>query len=216
MPMLARTLALASTAMLLSGPALSATLQSGPFTDSVSGAPGLFDPLSVPQFDANLGTLERVDWEVSGGFDSEVLLFNAGVEPLTVTPSVSVGYLFSNAVPDTLSLTNRTLTATGDQITVPARQEEIVPLSADFSQAGDETTDLAGWIGDGTVGFDVNIVPQEGQTGLPETEADLAFTVTYSYRADVDVIPLPAAGWMLLAALAGLGGTGWLRRRRIG
>ena len=217
-PMLDRPLALAASAMLLSGPAFGATLQSGPFTDVAGGAVGFSDAVSVAQFDPGLGTLEQVDWEVRSSFFSTVGMINEGFEPLPFFPWVTVIYQYTGGSPDALSPTTRSLSEEGDPFLVPAGDTASVTLSGNVTETGDATTDLSGWIGDGTVGFDANIFAAELQTDeyFSITTAFVHLSVTYSYRADVDVIPLPAAGWMLLAALVGLGGAGWLRRRLTG
>lgn len=51
--------------------------------------------------------------------------------------------------------------------------------------------------------------------GSQETFAGYFVGVRYTFvdRPPTDVIPLPAAGWMLLTGLLGLGGMGWYRRR---
>lgn len=155
--MLDRPLALAASAMLLSGPAFGATLQSGPFTDRAFGIENFSDALSVAQFDPSLGTLERVDWEVRSSFANTQGVDNESFEPVAFFPTVTVIFLYSDGSPDALSPTFQNLIQEADPFLVPAQETVSVDLSDDVTETGDATTDLAGWIGGGTVGFDANI-----------------------------------------------------------
>lgn len=49
--------------------------------------------------------------------------------------------------------------------------------------------------------------------GLDGALASLDGTVRYDFTTATTVIPLPAAGWLLLSGIFGLGGLGWYRRR---
>ena len=180
--MLDRTLPLAASAMLFSGPAFGATLQSANFIDIAIGSANYSDGLSVAQFDPSLGTLERVDWEVRSGFITTQGMFNDRFEPFPFFPSVTVVYLYSGGSPDALSPTIRNLSDQADPFLVPARQTVSVNLSASVTETGDATTELAGWIGGGTVGFDANITAVELQNDpyFSVTVATVDFTVTYS------------------------------------
>lgn len=212
-----RAAALASTAMLLALPAHAASVS---FGDSAAGPTENSGTLSVPQFDSSLGTLLSVDWLIEGGFDSDVTLFNSGRLAQTVNATLDMEVLLGNVTPGTFTVSDQLATASTGEVSVPGLGFADVDLDDDFSTGATETTDLAGWIGDDSVSFDFSTLTEldvaggeDIVTGQDSTTANLSFTVTYNFADDSTVIPLPAAGWMLLTAIAGLGGAGWYRRR---
>lgn len=214
-----RTLALASTAMLLAAPAFAASFTPPSFV--ALGPTEIAGTAAVDQFDGSLGTLLSVDWEVTGGFESDVALTNTGTAAQNVDATASINFLFSNFVPGTFSVANQAASDSTGVVSVPAGETLNFDLEGMFSASGTVSTNLAGWIGAGTVGFDYETLTGLGLSGGggnitagQSTGAGLEFSVTYNYREpSTGEIPLPAAGWMLLTALAGLGGAGWYRRR---
>lgn len=176
----------------------------------------------TPKFDDDGGNriLTEVRYQFNGGFLTDVEATNNGASPITAEFETRLTYLFSNVDP-LLSLTDFMV-------------EDIEPRTIDpgetkmFTYTETETiqefpVNFGDWIGAGdTFEFTINTDTRLGSFGTggnltieQTSKAGYFFGVRYIWeeRPPVGEIPLPAAGWMLLTGLLGLGGLGWARRR---
>ena len=92
-----------------------------------------------------------------------------------------------------------------------------------FSPSGSftSTANLAAWLSSPAPALEGDLASllfwgqPDGITAVNLTEATMSLDVVANFRElpPTTVIPLPAAGWLLLSGIFGLGGLGWMRRR---
>ncbi len=211
------TSALLPLLMLVSDPAVATTL-------SLTAAPYTGTPVPIGEqrhgiitpFDASLGTLTSVEWQVKTQVQTQLTAEN--VFDQSVSRNIGALYfvdLSGPFVPSSLVSTNVMNTSLQDY--APG-QVRVFDLSVDRELSGNVTTNLERWTKahpDPFTTFRYRMretlsVTGGAPAGVLEIESDanlgLTFNVTYNYEPmPVAVIPLPATGWMLLAALFGLG-----------
>lgn len=190
---------------------------SGPFSDSVTAPTDLVDVvLSLPQFDPSLGTLASIDWEFEGSIVGTIQLTNNNQTSSLVSASTQSTFFFSG--PGGQPLANFSVSGSTGPQNLAAGESSVFPVSGSDSLSG-TLGPLAAFIGLGTLDVTVStltgILISGGGGNIASvqvTDATALFRLTYNYEEDVDVIPLPAAGWLLLTALGGLAVAG--RRRK--
>ncbi|MBK5928076.1 hypothetical protein CCR87_12185 [Rhodobaculum claviforme] len=107
-------------------------------------------------------------------------------------------------------------------VVAPGQTVDLNGRSFNFSQGGSFTdpSDLLAFINSPTPrleGFLETFLSARlpaGDDVSNNSTTQMSLSLEYVFRQDpVNVIPLPAAGWMLLSGIAGLGGLGYFRRR---
>lgn len=203
--------------MLVSGPAVATTLS---FTaEPYIGAPvpiaeqrnGIITP-----FDASLGTLTSVEWQVNTQIQTQLTAEN--VFDQSVSRNIGALYfvdLTGPFVPSGFISTNVVNTSIQDYT---PREIKVFDLSVDRVFSGNVISNLGRWTTAHPEPFttfryglrEILTVTGGVPAGVLDVESDatlqLAFNVTYHYEPiPVTVIPLPATGWLLLTTLFGLG-----------
>lgn len=233
-----KTLGIGAAALLLASTAAhAATVTVQPINGSVGLATASGATISGPttlfaEWDISAPTpgpgqeLAAVNWnlEASGVFrftlvngtnenqDIDIDIFRARFSPETCCPPI-----FDSAV----SAQSETETIF-DTFAVAANGTlDLDEVSFAFSQGGSFTdpAELSQWLTspdrllEGSLSAGVSGFFISGTNFVDNSTAEMSLSVEYVYRDAPSVIPLPAAGWMLLSGMAGLGGLGWMRRR---
>ncbi|MGY6632932.1 MAG: choice-of-anchor E domain-containing protein [Alkalilacustris sp.] len=188
-----------------------------------------FGRAEVAQFDSSLGTLVGLTWTITREVQGDVEFFTSGSQNQQVTGNFSLDFDLFNLVPgdwDATGATSENIVVNFGGTVVPGGLANALVVLIDETRVatgsipGGMTGSLTDWVGNGTVGFDYSTLSGVfftgggGQVGFSQfTQAGVTFEVTYEYEAVPGVIPLPAAGWLLLSGIAGLGGLGYFRRR---
>lgn len=211
MSALVKNTSLAAIALAASvGMAHAATVQ----TQTINSLNGSF---SFDQFSGNPADLLSVSWTLTGTGTSSGSVKNNNPDPETGTVNTTLSASFDNPSPFGLTSPSVQIGSSGTVTVDPGQTVQIPAFDIVISQSDFLTSGLAPWIGSGTVGFDVET--ERGSTffssGEGEQDVDLSFQTTGFWTGTVtyQVIPLPAAGWLLLSGVFGLGGLGWWRRR---
>lgn len=226
--------AIGAAALLLTSTAASAAtqFQTVSFTTGFQDTEVLstdFGRADVAQFDSSLGTLVGLTWTITRQVQGQIEFFTQGGQNQEVTGTFDVNFDLFNLVPgdwDATGVTSEFIEVNFGGTVIPGGITEALVVLIDETRVasgsipGGMTGDINDWIGNGLVGFDyatvsdVNFTGGGGQTGfLQSTQASVTFEITYEYEPVPGVIPLPAAGWLLLSGIAGLGGLGYFRRR---
>lgn len=203
---------------LVSGPAVATTM-------SVTVEPyiGTLGPLdehrhgTITPFDASLGTLTRVDWQVTT--QTRTLLTAENISDQTVTRNVAAILAVNLRAPffagSVFGINDVVNTSLQDYEPGQVRQFD---LTAGRELSRSIVTDLSRWTTTDPepfttfayAGAEIINVTGGVPAGVLDVESDtslqLSFSVTYHYEpTPVAVIPLPATGGLLLTALFGLG-----------
>lgn len=224
--------AIAAAAVLTANAAAAATITDsdsfGPAITEIA-TPGSVNPLGTPVnadaleldlFDGSLGTLTGVMVTLTGAFESTGTVINSSSGPVTAQAEETVTFFANSSVFGDVDF--GASDDTGFQSFAPGVAGTVVDLAGSEMVMLNPTNfaDFTGAAGD-TFLIDFNTIVATGFTGgggnldfLVDTTAEISAEVKYTFDAaptPVAPIPLPAAGWMLLA---GLGGIGLLGRRR--
>ena len=232
-----RLLGIGAAALLLASTAASAATYTNSFDTGLTTADAS-GVASVQKFDTSLGTLTGVSWQVVLDIEGTLELTNIGETERTGEANTQTTFSISAWDPGPLLWdfqleggTQQLSNGTGNITLSPGEATGVLDISDTrmFSGAVPGSTlgnDLSLWEGPGNVSFafSTNTLLTLGFGGgnfdaQQLTDVRVRLDVTYTFEPNdipPGVIPLPAAGWMLLSGIAGLGGIGWMRRRTNG
>jgi hypothetical protein len=170
--------------------------------------------LSVPRFDATLGTLVGVSWSMTGATASILGITNNSAGPVSGSASTEVEFNLSAAELSLAASPDFSVVASTGAVVLSAGESALFPLTSSFTLTGTEAASGA-FVGPGTIDLSYFTITAFGGRGFGSditisqaTDAGLKFDITYEFA----IVPLPAALPMMLAALAGLGGLATRRR----
>jgi hypothetical protein len=166
--------------------------------------------LSVPGFDTALGTLDSVDWEITGSIASILGITNDSAGTLTVTAHTNVDFDLDSALLSLGASPDFGVFASTGQVTLGVGESALFPLTSNETLTGSEAP-AAGFLLPGTVDVAYQSTTSFGASGGGDltvsqaTDAGISLTVTYNST------PIPEPASAALLALTGLLVT---RRRR--
>lgn len=197
------------------------------YTDSVGLSATNFSglTLSVPQFDGSLGVLQSIDFTLNGLVEGVAEVESRDALPAVINLDLGAEITASttaiNILAVVLPVASETFNATAFDGSIDFGGTSGVTYGALSASDSDTRTltgsDMAEFIGAGSVDIFLAATGQSSATGPGNvissftTDAGGDIEVTYNFDDPTTPIPLPAAGWMLIAGLAGLS---FVKRRR--